>query len=389
MQDFTFTNPATVHFGRNALDHLEHEVKSRATTVLLVYGGKSVKASGLYERIRQEIKRAGAQLYELAGVMPNPRLSLAREGIRLCREHKVELVLGVGGGSAIDTAKSVAAGACYDGDVWDFFTKKAVPERALPIGAILTLPAAGSEMSFNAMLVNEEKRIKRGYDSIHNVPKFSILNPELTFTLPPFQTACGCSDILAHLMERYFTRTEHVELVDRLLEGAMKTVIRNAPIALREPENYDARAEIMWTSSLAHNGLFSTGRTADWASHNIDRELGAAYDTTHGAGLAVIFPAWMQYVHRADSRKFVQFAQRVFDVDFAPDCGEEATVLEGIRRLESFYRSLELPASLTELGVGREKFEEMAQQAAPQDATIGKFLPLRAADIVKILELAL
>ena len=389
MIDFVFQNSAKMIFGRDALSHLAEEVQAVGERVLLCTGGGSVKRIGLYDQVMEILRQASVQVWEISGVQPNPRLSLARKGIALCREHEIQLVLALGGGSTIDTAKVVADGALYDGDVWDFYTGKAAPKQALPVGCILTLPAAGSEMSYSAVITNEDGMIKRGVNSITHVPRFSLLNPEWTFSLPPYQTACGCVDIMAHMMERYFTRVEHVELTDRLIEAGLKTVLHNAPIVMEKPNDYDARAEIEWAGSLAHNTLLQTGRIGDWGSHKLEHELSAAYDIAHGAGLAIVFPAWMKYVLPTGAAKLCQFATRVFDVpeDFGT---QEEIALEGIARLEAFYRSLGMPTRLHEAGIGEERLEEMARRASPDDQhPVGAYCKLTANEIVKIYRLAL
>ena len=390
MIDFTFHNPTRIHFGRNALSHLAEEVKLYGTRVLLVYGGGSIKRIGLYDQVMEILNGCGAQVWEVAGVQPNPRLSLVYKGIDLCREHGVELVLAVGGGSAIDTAKAIANGACYDGDAWDLFTGKGANKEVLPLGTIVTLPAAGSEMSNSSVITREEDQCKRGRNTPFNFPKFSILNPEYTYTLPPFQTACGVVDIMAHMMERYFTKVENVELTDRMTEGALRTVMNNAPIALANPEDYNARAEIMWTGCLAHNTLFQTGREGDWASHKLEHELSALYDIAHGAGLAIVFPAWMKYVlSRGGEKKLAQFAVRVLDVD--ENFGTAAEIAaEGIKRLEAFYRSLGLTTTLSENGIGTQDFDRMAERCcAMVGGSVGVFVRLKPEDCKAIYELAL
>ena len=390
MIDFIFCNPTRIHFGKTALSHLTEEVERYGKRVLLVYGGGSIKRIGLYDQVMQLLEAAGAQVWELGGIVPNPRLEPVRKGIALCKEHQVELVLAVGGGSAIDTAKAIVNGACYDGDVWDLFTRKGANTEVLPLGTIVTIPAAGSEMSASCVITREEDLCKRGRNTPLNFPKFSILNPEYTFTLPPFQTACGVVDIMAHMMERYFTQVENVELTDRLIEGAMRTVMNSAPIALAEPENYAARAEIMWTGCLAHNTLLETGRIGDWASHKLEHELSALYDIAHGAGLAIVFPAWMKYVlTRGGAGKLRQFAVRIMDVpqNFGTD---EAIALEGIVRLEAFYRSLGLFTTLHENGIGTQDLDRMAKRCAEMmGGTVGFFVPLTAVDCRAIYELAL
>lgn len=390
MIDFTFHNPTRIHFGKTALDHLKEEVERYGKRILLVYGGGSIKRIGLYDQVMDILGGMGASVWELGGVQPNPRLSLVYKGIDLCREHGVELVLAVGGGSAIDTAKAIANGACYDGDAWDLFTGKGSNSEVLPLGAIVTIPAAGSEMSNSSVITREEDQCKRGRNTPMNFPKFSILNPEYTYSLPPYQTACGIVDIMAHMMERYFTQVENVELTDRMTEGALRTVISNAPIVFEQPENYDARAEIMWAGCLAHNTLFQTGRIGDWASHKLEHELSALYDIAHGAGLAIMFPAWMKYVlPRGGEKKLAQFAVRVFDVP--EDFGTPVEIAkEGVRRLEAFYRSLGLTTTLHENGIGAEDFGRMADRCAEMvGGVVGTFVQLHSADCKAIYELAL
>ena len=390
MIDFAFQNPTKIYFGRKALSNLSTEVQKYGKRILLVYGGGSIKRSGLYDRIMGILNGIGVQVWELGGVQPNPRLSLVYTGIEMCREHDVQLVLAVGGGSAIDTGKAIVNGVCYDGDVWDLFTGKGSISEVLPLGTIVTIPAAGSEMSSSCVITREEDQCKKGRNVPLNFPKFSILNPEDSFTLPRYHVACGIVDIMAHMMERYFTQVENVELIDRMTEAALITVIHNAPVTLAEPTNYDARAEITWAGSLAHNTLLQTGRIGDWASHKLEHELSALYDIAHGAGLAIVFPAWMKYtLPRGGAKKLAQFATRVFGVpeDFG---SEEEIAAEGIRRLEDFYRSLDMPVRLSEIHIDDRDFDRMAERcAAMVGGTVGAFVPLKAADCRKIYELAL
>ena len=390
MIDFAFQNPTKIYFGRKALSNLSTEVQKYGKRILLVYGGGSIKRSGLYDRIMEILNGIGVQVWELGGVQPNPRLSLVYTGIEMCREHDVQLVLAVGGGSAIDTGKAIVNGVCYDGDVWDLFTGKGSISEVLPLGTIVTIPAAGSEMSSSCVITREEDQCKKGRNVPLNFPKFSILNPEDSFTLPRYHVACGIVDIMAHMMERYFTQVENVELIDRMTEAALITVIHNAPVTLAEPTNYDARAEITWAGSLAHNTLLQTGRIGDWASHKLEHELSALYDIAHGAGLAIVFPAWMKYtLPRGGAKKLAQFATRVFGVpeDFG---SEEEIAAEGIRRLEDFYRSLDMPVRQSEIHIDDRDFDRMAERcAAMVGGTVGAFVPLKAADCRKIYELAL
>jgi alcohol dehydrogenase len=388
MENFRFINSTEIIFGRDTEKLVGTETKKRGKRVLVHYGGGSIKKSGLYDRVIGSLRESGIDFIELGGVKPNPRLSLVREGVDLCRKHHVDFILAVGGGSVIDSAKAIALGAKCAGDVWDFYMAKATPTEALTIGCVLTIPAAGSESSQSSVITNEEGKLKRFCDTGILRPAFAIMNPELSFTLPPYQTACGASDIMAHVMERYFTNSRHVDLTDRLCESTLKTVIDHAPIALREPENYDARAEIMWAGAIAHNDLLGTGRIADFASHMIEHELSALNDVAHGAGLAIVFPAWMKYVYRHDIRSFVRFAVRVWNIDerfYDP----EKTALEGIGRLEGFYRSIGLPTRLSEIGIADKDFEMIAGKCRRfHGDTVGNFVRLDGEAIKKILALA-
>ncbi|HHV28269.1 iron-containing alcohol dehydrogenase [Acetivibrio mesophilus] len=388
MVNFTYKNTTKIIFGKGTELKVGEEVKRYSTKVLLHYGGGSIKKTGLYDKVINSLKQAGIEVVELGGVMPNPRLSLVNEGIRVCREKGIDFVLAVGGGSAIDSAKAIAVGVPYNGDVWDFFCGKAYPKEALPIGVILTIPAAGSEASPNSVITNEDGLYKRGMYSELIMPVFSIMNPELTYTLPEYQTACGTADIMAHIMERYFTNITHADLTDRLCEATLKTMIKNVPIVLDEPENYNARAEVMWAGTVAHNGLLGTGRIEDWASHNIEHEISAIYDVAHGAGLAVVFPAWMKYVYKNNLNRFVQFAVRVWNVEMNFE-EPERTALEGIERLKKFFKQIGLPVSLTEMDISDDRLEEMASKCTNGGkSTIGSFVKLNREDVYNILKLA-
>jgi alcohol dehydrogenase len=388
MENFRFFNPTAILFGRDAERFVGAETKKRGKRVLLHFGGGSIQKSGLYDRVIGSLRESGIQFFELGGVKPNPRLSLVYEGIDLCRKHNLDFILAVGGGSVIDSAKAIALGAVYAGDVWDFYLGKTVPAKALPIGCVLTIPAAGSESSQSSVITNEEGKLKRFCDTEIVRPGFAVMNPELSFTLPPYQTACGASDIMAHVMERYFTNSRHVGLTDRLCESTLKTVIDNVPIALNEPENYDARAEIMWAGAIAHNDLLGTGRIGDWASHMIEHELSALNDVAHGAGLAIVFPAWMKYVCRHDIQSFVRFAVRVWNVDERFHDPEQ-TALEGIRRLESFFKSIGLPTRLSEIGIAEKDFDMISEKCKRFNGdTVGNFVRLNGGAIKQILEIA-
>jgi alcohol dehydrogenase YqhD (iron-dependent ADH family) len=388
MENFVFQNPAKILFGRGMEEMVGVETAVYSRKILLHYGGGSIKTSGLYDRITTSLKKAGVEWIELAGVKPNPRLSLVHEGVRLVKEHKLGLILAVGGGSVIDSAKAIAMGAVIDGDVWDFYLGKGEPKAALPIGTVLTIPAAGSEASTGTVITNEEGWLKRAVNSELIIPRFSILNPELAFSLPRFQVACGVTDIMAHLMERYFTNVTHVAFTDRLIEATMKTLICQAPLVLQKPSNYDAWAEIMWAGTIAHNNLLNTGRIGDWGSHDIEHEISGIYDIAHGAGLAVVFPAWMKYVYKHDVDRFVQWAVRVWNVDmdvFHP----EAVALAGIERMESFFKSMGLGTRLADLGIKGDRIDEMADKGTDGNTRrLGNFVPLDREAVRKILKLA-
>ncbi|MEM2611875.1 MAG: iron-containing alcohol dehydrogenase [Thermoproteota archaeon] len=389
MEDFEFQCPTKIIFGRGVEKKVGEEVAKYSRKILFHYGGGSIKRIGLYDRVVQSLREAGVEFIELPGVKPNPRLSLVKKGIQICRDEKIDFILAVGGGSAIDSAKAIAVGVPYDGDVWDFYTRKAEPREALPVGVVLTIPGAGSEASPSSVITNEEDLSKLSLTTELLRPRFAFMNPEVTFTVPPYQTACGVADIMAHVMERYFTNIRNTDLTDGLCEATLKTVIKNALIVLREPYNYDARAEIMWASTIAHNDLLETGRIADWASHIIEHEISGLYDVPHGAGLAVVFPNWMKYVYRNRLEKFVQFAVRVWNID--PDFeNPEKTALEGIERLRSFFKQIGLPTTLKELGIPGDKLEYMASRCTKQGSSkIGNLVKLGKEDVLNILLSAL
>ncbi|NLU26249.1 MAG: iron-containing alcohol dehydrogenase [Hungateiclostridium thermocellum] len=390
MVNFEFCSPTKVFFGKDQEKKVGEIIKGYgASKVLLHYGGGSIKRNGLYDTVVKSLKEAGIDFVELGGVKPNPRVSLVREGIALGRREGVDFILAVGGGSTIDSAKAIGVGIPYDGDVWDFYDKSAVPAVTLPVATILTIAAAGSEMSPSSVITNEDGWFKRGLDIDLIRPVFSILNPALTCSVPAYQTACGAADIMAHIMERYFTNVDDVDYSDRLCEASMQSVIRALPKVLKNTDDYAARAEIMWTGCVAHNDLLSCGRIGDWASHMIEHEVSGIYDIAHGAGLAICFPAWMKYVYKHNITRFVQFAVRVWGVDndfYDP----EATALKGIERLENFLRyDCALPTRFSDVGIGDDRFEEMADKATANDTKkIGNFVKLSKQDIVNIYSLA-
>ncbi|RCW60309.1 MULTISPECIES: iron-containing alcohol dehydrogenase [Halanaerobium] len=387
MQNFTFQNTTKIVFGRDTEEEVGQYTAEHGSKVLLHYGGGSIKKYGTYDKVVESLKKAGVDYVELGGVEPNPKLSLVKEGIKLAREENVDFILAVGGGSVIDSAKAISVGYFYDGDVWDFFTREAEITEALPIGVVLTIPAAGSESSGASVVTKMDGMYKRDIGSDLIRPQFAIMNPEITFTLPNYQTACGAVDIMAHIMERYFTNTENVELTDRLSESALKTIIKNVPEVLKNNEDYAARAEVMWTGTIAHNNLLGTGREEDWSSHGIEHELSGIYDVAHGAGLAVVFPAWMEYVYQHDLERFAQFAVRVWDVD--PDFKDlEWTARQGIKKTREFFKSIGMPVTLEGLDVPADRLEEMAEKAT-ENGPIGNFVKLDTEDVLNIYKSAL
>ena len=387
MDNFTFYAPTYFDFGKGAEAHVGQLIRRfGGTKVLLHYGGGSIKRSGLYDRVTKCLKDEKIDFVERGGVKPNPRRGLVYEGIELCKKEGVDFILAVGGGSTIDSSKAIAAGTCYDGDFWDFYEKKATIEKALPIGTILTIAAAGSEGSMNTVINNEETGFKKGAASEHLRPKFSIMNPELTCTLPPYQSAAGATDIMIHICERYFSNTEEVEITDRLCEALLKTIIFEAPRIIEDPNNYEARANIMWAGMLAHNNVCGVGRVQDWASHHIEHELSAMYDVTHGAGLAVITPAWMRYVLKINPHKLVQFATRVWDIE--PQETEEATALKGIEAFEAFLKKIGMPLTFEEIGAKAEDIDRMTEKLLGKRKTEGNYVKLASDDVKKIYHFA-
>lgn len=388
MKDFNYCAPTRVIFGKNTELEVGKALKNAgATRVLMQYGGGSIKKSGLYDRVVKAIRDEGIELFELGGVQPNPHLSLVRKAIEIVREQKIDYLLAVGGGSAIDSTKATAVGAVYDGDVWDFYCGKAVPKKAMPVGVVLTIPAAGSEGSNSSVITNEDGWIKRGLGCDLTRPAFAIYNPELTYSLPAYQTAAGATDIMAHIMERYFTNEPDVDMTDRLCESVLKTIIRQAPVAVKKPDNYVARAEMMWASTVAHNDFLSCFRVGDWSSHQLSHELSGMYDATHGAALAVAFPAWMTYVYKHDVQRFCRFAVEVMGVEmdfFHP----EETALKGIAALRAFFKSIGMPTTLSELGVPEDKLDVLADKVKRgADGTTGQFVKLTRDDCLKIYQL--
>ncbi len=389
MNNFKFYSPTYFVFGKDEENNAGKYVKRfGGTKVLIHYGGGSVVRSGLLDRIRESLKSNDIDFVELGGVKPNPRSGLVYEGIELCKKENVDFILAVGGGSTIDSAKGIAIGALYDGDFWDFYSGKRL-ERALPVGTVLTIAAAGSEGSNGSVITKEEGMLKRsaGGDAIR--PVFSILNPALTQTLPAYQTACGIVDIMAHLLERYFTNTKDVEVTDRLIEGLLLAMVHEAPKVIENPNDYEARANIMWAGMLAHNNCCGVGRDQDWASHDIEHELSALYDCAHGAGLAVVFPAWMEYNMDHDVMRFAQIANRVWGCNMDYEQPQN-TAKAGIKAFREFLRSIGMPQTLAELGGKEEDIPYLAHTASygnGNDGTLGGFVVLKEKDIENIYRL--
>jgi len=387
MKNFEYCNKTKIIFGKDTENQVGSETAKYAKKILLHHSGGSTVRSGLIDRVKKSLKEAGVEWTEFTGVLPNPRLSLVREGINIVKKENLELVLAVGGGSAVDSAKAIAVGAVNEGDIWDFFERKRTAEKALPIGTIVTIPAAGSESSISCVITNDEGPWKRGINFQCIRPAFSILNPELTYTLPPYQTACGVTDMMAHIMERYFTKEPHVELTDELCEGALRTIIRNARKIFSGGENnYDARAEIMWAGTIAHNGFLDTGRAGDWASHALEHELSALFDIAHGAGLAIVFPAWMRFNIKEDTLRFARFAAKVWGVDGAFYDFEQAA-MEGIIRMENFFRSIGMPARFADANLDTSRIPEMAKRVVHFGA-VGNYRKLDEKDAEAVYRLA-
>lgn len=391
MDNFTFYSPTYFVFGKDQENHVGQYVRRfGGSKVLIHYGGGSVVKSGLLDRVKKSLELEGLSYIELGGVKPNPKSGLVYEGIELCRNNQVDFILAVGGGSTIDSSKAIAAGVVYDGDFWEFYQGKLITE-ALPVGTVLTIAAAGSEGSPDSVITKEEGMFKRGATGEAIRPAFSILNPQLTETLSPYQTACGITDIMAHVFERYFTNTWEVEITDRLCEAILLTVKKEAPLVIQDPGNYEARANIMWAGMVAHNNICGVGREQDWASHIIEHELSATYDCAHGAGLAVVFPAWMEYVMKHDVSRFAQLAVRVWgcQMDFTDP---ENTAREGLKRYKDFLKSIGMPSNFKDIGAKEEDIESMAQTACYGDGregTIGSFVPLGKEDVISIYRMML
>jgi len=388
MNNFNFYSPTYFAFGKESEKEAGKLVKRfGGSKVLIHFGSGSVVKSGLLDRVKASLSAENIEFSELGGVLPNPRSGLVYEGIKICKRENIDFILAVGGGSTIDSSKAIALGTLYEGDFWDFYKGKAV-EKALPVGTILTISAAGSEGSGGSVITHEDGMLKRaaGGDALR--PVFSILNPELTCTLPAYQTASGATDMMAHVMERYFTNTLNVEITDRLCEGILLTIIKEAPKALANPNDYEARANLMWAGMVAHNDICGVGRQQDWSSHQMEHELSALYDVAHGAGLAVMFPAWMKYVMHHDLMRFAQFAVRVWgcEMDFQQP---ELTARQGIEKMEQFFVSLGMPVRFKDLGAKEDDIALLVKTLNLGSRTLGSFVKLTEKDVTEIYKLAL
>ena len=387
MENFNFYAPTKMLFGRGKVAELPQEMKPFGSRVLLVYGGGSIKKNGIYDTVINLLRGEGFELFELGGVTPNPKIEAVRCGVSLAWENHVDMVLAVGGGSTVDCGKAIAAGACHEGDPWELVKDAGKIQAALPIFTVLTMSATGSEMNETAVISNLEAKEKQGVHSGYLYPRVSVLDPTYLYTLPAGQTAAGVADIMSHIFEGYFKRTEDAYVQDKFAEGILKTCIKWGPVALTEPENYSARANIMWAGTLAHNDVCGVGREQDWASHNLEHELSAFYDCAHGAGLAVMFPAWMTYVMHHDVDRFAQFAVRVWGCEMNFEDPEE-TAKEGIARTKAFFRSVGMPTSFAELGAKEEDIPKLLETLQIEGRTEGFFVKLGPKECEEVYRLA-
>ena len=385
MDNFNFYSPTEFIFGRDTENECGKYVKKYGgTKVLIHYGGGSAVKSGLLDRVKSSLDAENIPYVLLGGVKPNPRDTLIYEGIELCRKENVDFILSVGGGSCIDSSKGIACGVPYEGDFWDFYEKKTFVQKALPIGTVLTIAAAGSEGSGGSVVTKEDGMLKRDTGSDLLRPRFSILNPQLTCTLPAYQTACGATDIMAHVFERYFTNTKEVEITDRLCEAVLITMVKETPRVIADPDNYEARANIMWAGTVAHNDIVGVGRSQDWNSHGIEHELSGLYDCAHGAGLAVVMPAWMEFVYKHDVMRFAQMATRVFGCPMNFENPED-TALKGIYAFRRFLHDIGMPINFEELGAKAEDIPVLIEKFGIGDGQTWGFVRLSAKDIEEIL----
>ncbi|MEA3320261.1 MAG: iron-containing alcohol dehydrogenase [Bacillota bacterium] len=387
MENFTFYNPTKLLFGKGQLETLPQEMEAYGKNVLLVYGGGSIKRSGLYDNVISTLHKAGATITELAGVEPNPRLSTVRKGIELCKENQIDFLLAVGGGSVIDCTKAIAAGAKYDGDVWDIVLRKHIATEALPFGTVLTLAATGSEMNAGSVITNWETNEKYGWGSPVTFPKFSILDPVNTFTVPKDHTVYGIVDMMSHVLEQYFHQTTNTPLQDRMCEAVLTTVMETAPKLLEDLESYEHRETILFNGTIALNGMLQMGYRGDWATHGIEHAVSAIYDIPHAGGLAILFPNWMEHVMDANLGRFKQLAVRVFGVQDNGSSDKEIA-LEGIRRLREFWSSLGAPTRLADYDIDGKNINKMAEHVMSRGA-VGNFKSLSHEDVTSILKASL
>jgi alcohol dehydrogenase len=384
MVNFTYNNTCKIIFGNDALGHLDTECLRFGKRILLVTGGKNIHTSGLYDKVIDILKKAQCSVFEVSGIQPNPRLSTVHEGIAVCKKEKIEFILAVGGGSVIDSAKAIAAGALYDGDVWDFYERKAELKEALPTGNIITIAATGSESNKNSIITKWDTHQKRGLGSPLIIPQFSLIDPSLTTTVPLDQTVNGIVDLMSHVFEQYFSPTPSTYLLDRMAEAILKTVIHTAPALINDLHNYDLRAEIMWSSTLALNGSLSCGKSGDFASHMIEHEISAIYDIPHGAGLSIVFPNWMKYVMETNIEKFVNFARNVWNVSVQGK-NDRKIALEGIQKTRDFFTSIGAPAALSHYKIGEENISVMSEKCCTF-GPVGSFKSLNKEDVEAILK---
>lgn len=387
MNTFTYYNPTKLIFGKGQVEQLKELVPQYGKKVLLVYGGGSIKRNGLYDEVVSILNSIDAEVHELPGVDPNPRLSSVREGVKICKENDIEFLLAVGGGSVIDCTKAIAAGAKYDGDAWDLVTKKAVAHEALPFGTVLTLAATGSEMNAGSVITNWETQEKYGWGSPVTFPQFSILDPVNTFTVPKNHTVYGMVDMMSHVFEQYFNDATNTPLQDRMCESTLRTVIEAAPKLINDLENYELRETILYSGTIALNGMLQMGYRGDWASHNIEHAVSAVYDIPHAGGLAILFPNWMKHNLKVNPARFAQMAERVFDVDPTGKT-EEETALEGISKLREFWTSIGAPSSLADYDIDDSKLDIMADKAMA-NGEFGNFNKLNKQDVLAILRASL
>lgn len=392
MENFIYYTPTKVVFGKDEEKNVGKLVKEfGGKRVLIHYGGGSAIRSGLIDKVKKSLSEENLFFVELGGVKPNPRLSLVYEGIKLSRENKIDFILAVGGGSVIDSAKGIGYGIANDDieDVWDLYIGKARTKKCAPIGVVLTIAAAGSEMSGSSVVTKEDEQLKRSYNSDNSRPRFAILNPELTYTLPKYQIACGVVDIMMHTMERYFSPVGNLEITDKISEGLLKTMIKYGKVSMEDPKNYEARSEIMWASSLAHNGLTGCGGKGDWATHQLEHDLGGVYDVAHGAGLSAVWGSWARYVYKENPKRFVEFAKNIFEIE--DNGSEEEIALKGIEAMEEFYKKLDMPIKISEAGIilSDEDIVNLANKCSNnRSRTIGSFKKLSYDDIEKIYTMA-